>query len=267
MSACIGSWDNFNLLWATALNKADKDETDYFVMLHSDMEPQKGWLDVLVEEIERLNADIVTTIIPQKAATGVTSSGIGTFADPYLPHRRFTMREIWAEDAPETFNEEMLGLDDGQYLLHNDGCCIMNPRSPVWRQTEMRGNREFLICSFEWIRGIEKTAKEYVARGESEDWYFSRALHLIGANAYMTRKIQLAHCGQAGYANQGQWGTDEHDEPTRSHWDKLADVEDESGRAIGATNSTIQENENGNARKDNRSPFHKVRRQAAQAEV
>lgn len=231
LQAAVGSWDNFNLLWANALNAGQRGEQDYYVKLHSDLEPT-GAVDTLVELIQQLQADIVTTIVPQKSTAGLTSSGVGDLSDPWLPHRRYTMHEIWGEGAPETFNEDVLGkAAEGKYLLHNDGCFVADLKSPCWWKTEKKNGRDFLIASFEWTRGVEVVNGEAVARGESEDWYFSRALHRIGARAYMTRKVALNHVGVFRFTNQAAWGSVEHDEQTRGKWGA---IEDESGSIIGA---------------------------------
>ena len=61
-----------NLVWTEFLNKQLTDDAvDYFIMLHDDVVPlQKDWLDVLIAELERLNADVVSVIIPYKDDTG-----------------------------------------------------------------------------------------------------------------------------------------------------------------------------------------------------
>jgi hypothetical protein len=216
--ASVGSWDNFNLLWAQALNEAAKGGAKLFAMLHTDLEPADWWVDILDEERQRVGADILTSVIPQKSVSGINSSGVGAWSDPWAPHQRFTMNEVWAEGSPETFNEEMLGFPTGKYLLHNDGCMIADLTAPCWRKTEQRDGREWLICSFEWVRGIEVVNGECFARGQSEDWYFSRALHRVGANAWMTRKVPLAHGGYLPLTNQCAWGTLKHDDATEQNW-------------------------------------------------
>ena len=52
----VGSWDGFNSLWANALNLAAAGEATHFAMLHADVAPQEGWLDILADELDRKSA-------------------------------------------------------------------------------------------------------------------------------------------------------------------------------------------------------------------
>lgn len=234
IAASVGSWDNFDVLWSMALNAARKGDVDHAAMLHSDVEPQPGWLDVLFEEKEKHKADFMSAIIPQQSTTGMTSSGVADLSDVWEPHRRFTMHEVWGPNAPETFDAGMLGYTD-KYLLHNDGCCLMDLRSPCWYKTEVREGRTHLMATFEWRRSIQEINGEFVARGESEDWSFSRMLHLVGAKSFMTRRVQLSHMGWFSYNNQCGWGTHRNDHDTQAKW---GPVDDESGYPVAITEAS-----------------------------
>src|SRR5262245_56217248 len=51
---------NFNHLWCWALNACHRGErVDYFAMIHGDIEPQPGWLDELVAELEDKRLDVL----------------------------------------------------------------------------------------------------------------------------------------------------------------------------------------------------------------
>ena len=73
---------NFNALWCEALNLHRKRGLDYFAMSHADVEPQDGWLDTLVEELEATvaaNLQRATRLrqsILQKAFEGKLASAI-----------------------------------------------------------------------------------------------------------------------------------------------------------------------------------------------
>jgi hypothetical protein len=234
--ATIGSWFNFQMLWATALNAGRKKEQDRFVMLHSDIELETGFADILEDTRGEFNADFLSAIVPQKEATGLTSSGIGDDSDPWTPHQRFTVKELFAEGAPDTFSFDDCGLP-GKYVLHNTGCWIADLTCPKFYETEARGDRIWLKADFDRPSGIEEVVvnntPEFVARGESEDWFFSRQIHKLGIRSFITRRLALNHMGQAAFPNSQPWGTLEHDEQTRSKWGHA--IADESGNTTGAT--------------------------------
>src|SRR5512146_50667 len=71
-----GTAKTFNRLWAAALTKAQRGKITHFAMLHSDIAPEPGFLDVLMEECCRLNADLVSAVIPLKDGRAVTSTAI-----------------------------------------------------------------------------------------------------------------------------------------------------------------------------------------------
>ncbi|MGD0781228.1 MAG: hypothetical protein ABSA30_00050 [Candidatus Aminicenantales bacterium] len=231
----VGSWDGFNSLWANALNLAAAGEATHFAMLHADVAPQEGWLDILADELDRLQADLVSAIVPLKDARGVTSSGIGDPCDPWHPLKRFTMRELFAGEAPnpkseirnkseiqnpkskilpETFDAADAGFPGG-ILLHNDGCMMADLRNPIFRQENPDGT---LIADFQFPRQVYRDLSDGLlhVRGESEDWYFSRKLHELGARTYVTRKVRLVHVGSHAWTNAVAWGTYEHDQDTKA---------------------------------------------------
>ena len=120
-----GSWDNFNTLFAVALNRAARGEITHFAMLHADIAPMPGWLDVLLEECDRLDADLVSALVPLKDGRGITSSGLGRIGDPWGgAFRRVAVREL--AGLPETFDNADLGYPQHP-LLHNNGCLGLRP--------------------------------------------------------------------------------------------------------------------------------------------
>ena len=218
MTASIGSWDNHNILWSQALNKGRKGEIDCFAMCHSDIELDPGWLDTLYDVMVARGAALCSAIVPQKGPQGITSSGIGTFDDPWTPHRRFTMSEVWAPNAPDTFDANDCGYPD-KYILHNNGCWIADMKELAFYRTEVRNGREFYKCCFDFPHSIQHLGGEACAKGESEDWYFSRVIHELGIKSCITRKVALDHCGPTPYGNQKPWGEWQHDEATRPNWE------------------------------------------------
>jgi hypothetical protein len=50
----------FDQLWAMALNHADAGEATHFAMHHDDVGTGPDWLGVLLAELDRLDADLVS---------------------------------------------------------------------------------------------------------------------------------------------------------------------------------------------------------------
>lgn len=217
-----GGWDNFNALWCHALNEQEAGNVDMFAMLHSDVIPANtgGWLDILVKECLKADADLVSVAVPIKDARGLTSSGVGNPDNPWVPFRRFTVREVLR--LPDTFSLEDAGKGLGQdftgkYLDHNNGCWVADLRKPVFHQTNADGR---LTCYFEFPKRITRGSdKRWALSGESEDWFFSRTLHAAKAKTFITHAVSLTHQGSAAYTNAEAWGTYEHgDEDTAGYW-------------------------------------------------
>jgi hypothetical protein len=205
----VGSWDGFNNLWASALNLAEAGQATHFAMLHADIAPEEGWLDLLADELDRLGADLVSVAVPLKDGRGVTSSGIGDPADPWHPYRRFTVRELFDSSLPETFSAADAGHPGGIFL-HNDGCWMCDLRQEAFRSTDAEGR---LIADFHFPREVFRDGADgkFKVRAESEDWYFSRKLHELGIKSYITRKVRLTHAGGYAFSNVLPWGTYRHD--------------------------------------------------------
>lgn len=210
------SWDNFNVLWAAALNAFEQGSATHFAMLHTDVIPQAGWLDTLLEELDDRKADLCSAVIPIKDSRGATTTGIGDPRDSWTPFRRFTVREMLS--MPETFSASEVGYD-GWPLLHTSGLWVADLSRDVFRQTGPDGS---LYAIFEFQRRIARRDDgKWEVACESEDWYFSRRLWELGANTIVTRKVSLRHKGAVEYANDEPWGSFENgDEATRHKWGK-----------------------------------------------
>jgi hypothetical protein len=191
----------------------------HFAMLHSDITPSPGWVDLLLDELDDRDADLISAVAALKDENGLTSCGIGDASNPYAPFRRFTMRELM--QMPETF-----GIADTdhpeRYLLHNTGCWVADLRKPLWRTTDKDG---CLVADFSFpIRGRVLPSGDIIHERESEDWHFSRMIAALGAKTFSTRRVSTIHFGQKGYRNDHAWGRMEHDEATAERWLQEASV-------------------------------------------
>lgn len=246
----------FNTFWADALNlQSQGDPITHFCMLHDDIVPEKGWLEILYEELVKSGADMMAALVPIKDSYGLSSTAISA-ADPFIRERRITMTE--AHMLPETFGIEETGYDD-RFLLANTGCWICKFTDP-WRleedengvlkfcftindrirRTENKGwcirdkNDRYIDGPFLSFDNAEKRMKElgnyddmqicsfnrYQAEVEPEDWYFSRRLGELGCKVMVTRKLQLTHMGAIPFSNSFPWGDWAFDH-VRGHQDVL----------------------------------------------
>ncbi len=205
----------FNHLWAEAVKRAEQGTVTHFAMLHSDVIPDPHWVDTLWEEMTRLDADIVSCVIPIKTTQGLTSTGMEIPGSQFMV-RRLTMHEVM--DLPETFNADDVthaGLNElGGRLLVNTGCWIADLRKSWVHELDDKNN---LKCHFTINDAIHKEADGAFCVGvEPEDWFFSRTVQDVAPEAklYATRKVRCEHKGEASYVNDVAWGTSQRDDET-----------------------------------------------------
>lgn len=207
---------SFNCLWGQALNQAEAGEITHFAMLHADIAPQQNWLDILLDEMERVDADILSVVSPIKDQKGLTSTGIDNPENPWQPERRFVMQEV-VNLLPETFDAEAChtaGLNPNRHaLLVNTGCWIADLRRPWWYGRPGKGPLYFTIND-RMYRGPD--GRIWVDT-ESEDWYFSRQAAKYGARVFATRKVRIEHYGSIGWSNDSPWGEWTYDYETLGH--------------------------------------------------
>jgi hypothetical protein len=209
---------NFNKLWCRSRNLREQEGITHFAMLHQDVTPIAGWAQIMINELNRTGADIISTVLPIKDKRGLTSTGI---RDPMNGHiRRFTMREIF--ELPETFGIEEVreaGLQCGQdnidSLVINTGCWVCKFTDDWVRK----------FTGFRSIDGIKENPDGTCeATVLPEDWYFSEWLARRNLKVLATRKVIAVHFGAGerdpygpnAYRNDSAWGewvTDQGDDP------------------------------------------------------
>ncbi len=189
----------FNTLLARALTDRREGIT-HFAMLHNDIIPCPGWLDILWEEMQRLDVDLISAVVPLKNQKGLTSTGLDTPDDPWAV-RRLTLAEVFR--LPETFTFADVAYREPEMpLLINTGCFLMRLAEP-WVEG---------MCFRQQDRIAYNVVKEeYAAQSISEDWDFARQLHSRGGRVAATRKVTVQH-QRPEFHNRsawGEWGTDE----------------------------------------------------------
>jgi hypothetical protein len=196
---------NFNGGWAAALNC--KPRPDYFCMHHSDIGvgyDSAGWLDYMVDELERAGADVLSIVVPIKDARGLTSTGLLRREDGKHEHRRVTMRELDA--LPDTFT----GQDVAALFGDVDGEAILTVNTGLW------------IARFDrpWVEDVCFTIKDKIGRNPDgtftahawpEDWNFSEWCYDKGLRVVANKKVPVGHRGGTVFSSRARWGKDEGD--------------------------------------------------------
>src|SRR5262245_42674275 len=95
---------NCNALWAEALNQQRGGGSEWFAMLHGDVDPEHCWLDRMIEIAVASGADLLSAVIPIKDKRGLTSTAIASRVTPFAPFCRLTMRQVRDASFPETFD-------------------------------------------------------------------------------------------------------------------------------------------------------------------
>lgn len=190
----------FNRLLGPALMLRDRGEITHFAMLHSDVEPQAFWLDVLYAEMRAHNADLVSAVIPIKDYSGKTSTAIGKISDPWIAPYNLTMddKQRW----PGTFGQEICGPDE--VLLVNTGCWLADLRRPFWNERaafNIVSRLDKKVVTMEDKDGNEILVTDYEPQVQPEDWIMSRYLHAQGAKVMATWKVAAIHHGGGQFPN------------------------------------------------------------------
>lgn len=196
----------FNGAWCYALNNYGADGAKWFAMLHADILPDPFWLDTLIEEAERVDADMMSAVVPIKDTRGMTSTAIAHPTDPWQIFCRLTLKQIWNESFPETFNRytataALQGLlpqftVPDTALLVNTGCFVCRIDRIANENPPFFTIRDRLVqVDGQWTQQVQP-----------EDWYFSRFLDVRGHSVYATRKLGLVHWGNVAYPSTGKFG-------------------------------------------------------------
>ncbi len=199
---------NFNSLWSSALNLPN---VTHFAMLHDDLIPGEWWVDILLDELDRTDADVVSAVNAIKDHRGLTSTAVGD-PDDQFDYRRITTTEL--QELPETFSIQHIPetLTDGfrTCLLVNTGCWLCDLRRPFWRETNEDGTLKFTFTQNDRIT-YDDSASRYVVEFAPEDWQFSRECYRAGAKVVATRKVTTQHEGVNMFTVDSPWGEFETD--------------------------------------------------------
>lgn len=184
---------SFTHCWLTAMDAAQTQGFTHFAMQHTDVLPQALWLDVLHDEMERLDCDIISAVVPIKTTEGRTSTAVDRVVNGVLMQRNLTLAEVYR--LPETFCAE--DVEPGCRLLVNTGLWLCRLDRP-WCD----------YVNFQHVTWIDRRGEVPILTQESEDWLMSRQLNQLGVKLYATRKVKLSHRGYYEFSNEKPWGTE-----------------------------------------------------------
>ena len=180
--------NGFNKLWADALNRREEKSITDFAMNHADIEAENGWLDKLLDEKDRVGADILSVVIPIKDRRGLTSTGYVSPESQQI--KRLSLTEVHA--LPKTFSSGDL-----------PGKIVVN--TGLW------------VCSFSdsWVEQIHFEIRDAIVKNEDgkfearvlpEDWNFSLQAQSMGLKVFATTSVKAIHVGKYNYGNDSAWG-------------------------------------------------------------
>ncbi len=151
-----------------------------------------GWLDILLDEMDRVDADIMSATLAIKDDRGLTTAGIrypGQFGA-----RRFTKKELWR--MPETFS--IADTDEPDHILAiGTACWVCRLPESGWPDKFPGFQNEHKI---EWRGGKPEPWFD------SEDWIFSEWAASQGLRVYSTRKVRMGHQGAKFFRNDDNGG-------------------------------------------------------------
>jgi hypothetical protein len=178
----------FNVGYQAMIQKVQKGELDYILMLHADIVPiQPHWGSILMDEMIEHQASIMSAVSPIKTEQGLTSTGFFRKEDDeknFWNPIRLTMKELTA--LPETFTHPR--------LIVNTGCMAIDARQQ-WAQE--------LVFDLKCFVDLKSHRSWYIP----EDWLMSKECYTKGGKVYATRKVALEHYGHVGFPNTQPWGT------------------------------------------------------------
>lgn len=201
---------NMNQLYAMALNYRKQYPTlKWFAMCHSDIVPEKFWIDKLIAEAEKHGADMVSAISPLKDASGIVSTAIEVPNCGRYPFMRLTLRQCHHESFPDTFDTagavdalinklpadlqvpQLAQFADNANLLINTGAMVL--------RMDREWNEELFFYNVDRI--FINLKNEFEGMFEPEDWNFSRMVSQLG-KVMATRNVALQHVGNFQFDNQ-----------------------------------------------------------------
>lgn len=196
---------SFNMCLADCRNEGNY---DYFGLLHSDVAADPGWVDTLMEEMDKSGADIIHAVAAIKNMHGLTSTALAYSDDEWAPVRKITTSEL--QTLPETFDIDALREcydSEAVRLLPNTGCLLM--RCGEWFDS---------FPGFAVLDRMIFDGDKWQAQTVPEDWNLGHWAARNGVKVVGTRVVVTEHWGRAPYPSNQAWGMEV--DPYYERWRK-----------------------------------------------
>jgi hypothetical protein len=174
----------FNMLWCAGLASG----ANIWAMLHADIGPDRYWVDTLLDELDKHQADIMSAVVPIKNDDHQYSVAIAR--DQCAATYRLTHEHL--EQLPRTFGAEDVRRVSGQggVLCANTGCWVCRLDRPWARQVYFE-----IASRIDW--SDPGKPRPLVI---SEDWGFSMQVQRLGGKVMCTRAVGVRHWGERSWA-------------------------------------------------------------------
>ncbi len=169
----------FNRLLCMARNSRVECPWTHWALHHADLSAPEGWLDVMLDEMERTGADVLSVVVPIKDGRRLTSTGTVQASGEI---RRLTLKECYR--LPETFSAaDLPAIGIHTPLVVNTGLLLVRFDRP-WVE-------EFHFNVGDAIqKKPDGTCRPLVL---PEDWGFSDWANRRGLKVFATRKVLVQH--------------------------------------------------------------------------
>ena len=170
-------------------------------MLHSDIAADKGWVDILAEEMCLKRVAVISAVVTIKDPDDDrTSTAIGVRGQDWEYGGYVRLRQ--EPSMPRTFTSDDICKDDGsELMLINTGCMLIDLSWDFWDDCDGEGNPFYFKV---YNRMLKNADGHRWVQFNPEDWLMSRALDARNIPYAATWKVKTRHIGSKGWENRGQ---------------------------------------------------------------
>jgi SAM-dependent methyltransferase len=189
--SCGSLTHNFNTLLSQSLDWRDEGKVTHMAMIHSDITAERGWLDLLAEEMHLHGLVAISGVVAIKDPDqDRTSTAIGSKARPWDVVRYIHLRD--QKRLPVTFTAKDVCETDDEVLLINTGLMLIDLRHEFW------DSFTFVVLN-QILKGEGGKRKPQF---RPEDWEMSRELEKAGLPYGSTWRPFCEHLGGSSWPNR-----------------------------------------------------------------